>query len=181
MFPMPHDEQTHAETFDRPRKSAAKPRRRSLRRAITVDCRLECDGWDEAVVLQATDVSDEGVWLETPYALDPGEELVLSFPLPGDPEAEPVWAIAEVARVGMWRRKHDCHAAGMGLTFTYCSQEDLNRLSDALYGRPPRLPPSVRHTAPARSPIRRDDLPAPSAENEQPSLPAVLDWLLASE
>jgi hypothetical protein len=169
---MPHEQRTDTvEEFEWPRRAKSRVRRRSLRRALTVDCNLESDGWGGSVVLQATDVSDEGLWLETPYALEPGEELVVSFPLPGDPAAEPVWAIAEVARVGMWRRREDAHPHGMALVFTYCSQEDLNRLSDSLYGRPPRLPPSARRSA--------SQPPAPP--DEQPSLPAVLDWLLASE
>jgi hypothetical protein len=183
MVTMPHDQQVRADEFEWPRKPAAKVRRRSLRRAITVDCSLECDGWDGAVVLQATDVSDEGVWVETPYALDCGEELVVSFPVPGAPEAERIWAIAEVARVGMWRRRDDADAPGMGLVFTYCSQEDLNRLSDSLYGRPPPLPRSARARGAAQpSPGRFRRIEEPElALGDAPPLPAVLDWLLASE
>jgi hypothetical protein len=183
MVLMPHDQRTLAAQFEANGRHARKLRRRSLRRAFSVDCSLECDYWEGPVVLQATDVSDEGLWLETPYALQQGEEIVVSFPVPGAPDAERIWAIAEVARVGMWRRRDDGLPPGMGLVFTYCSQEDLNRLSDSLYGRPPHLPVEVRARTgalPPPTPLRRVEEPELTL-GDAPPLPAVLDWLLASE
>jgi hypothetical protein len=176
MIAMAHDLGSEAAELEQPRLRG-KRRRRSLRRALSVECCVECDAWEGSVVFDASDVSDEGLWLDTPYALAPGEELVVSFPLPGDPDAERVWAIAEVARVGMWRRRQDAYPAGMGLVFTYCSQEDLNRLSNALYGRPPRLPNAV----PTRGLPPAPAEPQPRLHEVEASLPAVLDWLLASE
>lgn len=139
--------------------------RRSVRRAVTVDCRLESDSWEGEVELSATDISDEGLWVETPCILARGEELVVSFPLPSNPN-ERVWAIAEVARVGLWRRRQDPYAAGMGLVFTYCSVEDRSRLRAALRGRPPRLPKARR-----RPPLPQR--PAGKGE-DMDALPAVL-------
>lgn len=136
--------------------------RRSLRRALTVDCRLESDSWEGEIILPATDISNEGLWVETPCVLARGEELVVSFALPNAP-AERVWAIAEVARVGMWRRRQDPYPPGMGLVFTYCSDEDKSRLSASLRGRPPRLPP-VRRPPPLPLPrasvVEDDEVPA---------------------
>lgn len=146
--------------------SSAMQARRSVRRALSLDCRLESDSWDGEVVLAATDVSDEGLWVETPCVLARGEELVVSFPLPSDP-GERVWAIAEVARVGMWRRRQDPYAPGMGLVFTYCSDEDRSRLRAALRGRPPRLPK-------ARRPPPLPQRAGVSALDESDGLPAVL-------
>ena len=138
--------------------------RRSLRRALTIDCRLESDSWEGEVVLPATDISNEGLWVETPCVLARGEELVVSFALPNAPSKR-VWAIAEVARVGMWRRRQDVYPPGMGLVFTYCSEEDKHRLSASLRGRPPRLP----------HPRRPPPLPKLSAvEALEPKLAAVL-------
>jgi len=175
---MLHDQRSERAEYERPVVTARKVRRRSPRRALHIDCRLECDYWEGALVLQASDVSDEGLWIDTPYALQPGEELVVSFPLPGDPAAERVWAIAEVARVGMWRRRRDEYPAGMALVFTYCSQEDLNRLANSLYGRPPRLPSWLTRAGSAPPPLPACSKPAPA---EEPPLPAVLDWSLAGE
>src|SRR5688500_11940984 len=137
--------------------------RRSLRRALTIDCRLESDSWEGEVVLPATDISNEGLWVETPCVLARGEELVVSFALPNRP-SERVWAIAEVARVGMWRRRQDPYPPGMGLVFTYCSEEDKHRLRTSRRGRPPRLP----------KPRRPPPLPRPTVVDAEPELPAVL-------
>lgn len=145
-------------------------RRRSLRRAVALECQLECDSWAEPVLLPATDVSDQGLWVETPLALERGEELVVSFTLPNAPSAPRLWAIAEVARVGLWRRRNDPHRAGMGLVFTYCDAADLNRLSRSLLGRPPRLPVARRPPAlPKRA----------AALVEISEVPPVLDFALA--
>lgn len=126
--------------------AAARRRRRSVRRALTVECQLECECWDAPVLLRATDVSTEGLWIETPYALDPGQELVVSFRIPEPCGAPRLWAIAEVARVGMWRRRGDAHPVGMGLRFTYLNDDDRVRLEAALLGRPPRLPSDALET-----------------------------------
>jgi hypothetical protein len=121
--------------------------RRSLRRALTIDCRIECESWEGAVFLPATDVSTEGLWIQTSCALSPGDEVVVSFALPNASPDQRVWATAKVARVGMWRRRDDVHAPGMGLMFTYCSDADRQRLAEFLVGRPPPLPPSSMRTA----------------------------------
>lgn len=144
-------------------------RRRSLRRAVAIDCQLECDSWDGPVQLPVTDLSDEGLWIETPFALDRGEELVVSFTLPDSPSGERLWAIAQVARVGLWRRRNDPHRAGMGLVFTYCDFGDQRRLSASLRGRPPRLPLA------RKPPV----LPTLAREPSGDGLPPVLDSLLA--
>ncbi len=114
--------------------------RRSLRRAVELECALQSDLWDGLIALSASDLSNEGVWLDTPYALEPGEELVLSFVPPGARQGEQVWAVAEVARVGLWRRRLDPWPAGMGLVFQYLSDVDRRFLARSLVGRPPRLP-----------------------------------------
>lgn len=129
-------------------------RRRSLRRAVAIPCAMQSDYWDGAVTLPASDLSTEGVWIDTPLPLEPGEELVLAFNPPGEPEAE-LWALAEVARVGMWRRAQDAWPSGMGLTFTYVSRPDRRLLSRCLVGRPPRLParrmpPQLPRSTPGR-------------------------------
>jgi hypothetical protein len=115
-------------------------RRRSLRRALSLECALQSELWDGLVSFGATDVSEEGLWVDTPYALDLGEELVLSFLPPGAPPGQELWAVAEVARVGLWRRRSDPGPPGMGLAFRYVSAVDRRFLARALVGHPPRLP-----------------------------------------
>lgn len=113
--------------------------RRSLRRAVNLQCALQSDLWDGLITLPASDLSNEGVWLDTPYALEIGEELVLSFVPPGAHQEEQVWAVAEVARVGLWRRRLDPWPAGMGLVFQYLNDVDRRFLERSLVGYPPRL------------------------------------------
>src|SRR3954469_22995050 len=99
-------------------------KRRSLRRAVALECGIQSEWWDGLLELPATDVSNEGIWVETAYALDPGEEVVVALLPPGARTGEEVWAMAEVARVGLWRRRIDPWPIGMGLRFTYCSRSD---------------------------------------------------------
>jgi hypothetical protein len=173
-----------APSFDAP-ATRLRSRRRSLRRAVTLDCKLESDVWDGSVVLSATDLSTEGLWVETPYALHEGEELVVSFELPGTREFGRVWAIAEVARVGLFRRRGEEQPSGMGLVFTYCSEDDRVRLRAALQGLPPPLPTSERRiSVPPPLPLPNVSATDGCASHDvfdDSALPAVLDWLLASD
>jgi PilZ domain len=152
-----------------------RPVRRSLRRALAIECNIECETWDGMVSLPVTDLSNEGLWVESEVSLSPGEELVVSFQLPDTPHAPRIWATARVARVGLWRRRDDVHASGMGLVFTYCSEADRRRLSAFLVGRPPPLPPACVRSV-ARELEANLMLLPPSVEL---ALPPVLDIELA--
>jgi hypothetical protein len=114
-------------------------RRRSLRRAVGLECSVACELWDGSLPLYATDVSHEGLWLDTPYPLDEGDEVVVSFAPPGAGPNEELWALAEVARVGMIEPWQTAFPAGMGISFTYLNAVDRRFLIDSLMGRPPRL------------------------------------------
>lgn len=139
-------------------------RRRSLRRAVMLPCALQSNYWDGSVSLPMSDLSDDGLWIDTSLPLEPGEEIVLAFQAPGRFRAE-LWAMAEVARVGMWRRADDMYPAGMGLLFTYVSKPDRRMLMQALQGRPPRLPPPLPKRPP---PLRRGP---PRLPHQPPPLP----------
>src|SRR4051794_15946628 len=118
----------------------AAKKRRSLRRAVLVECTVGNDGWDRSMGLRASDVSNDGLWIDTCFPLELGQELVLSFAPPGAAWHEEVWAVGEVARVGLWRRESDLWATGMGIAFTYLNAFDRRFLTNALIGHPPRLP-----------------------------------------
>lgn len=162
--------------------ASGKTRRRSVRRAVKLECNLESESWDGIVVLPATDLSGEGLWLESPYALDEGEEVVVSFALPGEGEPGRVWAIAEVARVGLWRRRgDDVRPPGMGLAFTYFSEDDRVRLHRALADLPPPIPTSAPEHAFRSPPLpKQEGGAAQPASLDDETLPVVLDWLLAA-
>lgn len=121
-------------------------RRRSLRRAISVECALRSERWDRELHLRASDVSTGGMWIETPSPVAPGEELIVSFQLPS--VGETMWAAARVVRVGSSREGEDARP-GMALAFTYCSERHMRLLARALQGHPPRLPQSDQRTADA--------------------------------
>jgi hypothetical protein len=118
----------------------SKTRRRSLRRHVGVICSVASQLWDGTVEFAASDISHEGLWIDTPYPLELGEEVVLSFVPPGARYHEDVWAVAAVARVGLWDTSSVPWEAGMGLSFTYFSAIDRRFLAHSLIGRPPRLP-----------------------------------------
>jgi len=116
-------------------------KRRSLRRAVALECTLQCELWDEELRLPASNLSIDGVWIETPISLDLGDELIVSFTPPGLAATETVWAAAKVVRVGSFRRQGDAaQSPGMGLSFTYFSEPHRRLLARSLQGHPPRLP-----------------------------------------
>ncbi len=132
-------------------------------------CALQSNYWDGSVSLPMGDLSADGLWIDTSLPLEPGEEIVLAFRPPGRLRGE-LWAMAEVARVGMWRRADDAFPAGMGLLFTYVSALDRRMLWQALQGRPPPLP-----KRPPPLPRRPPPLPyARASAVDDDALPPVL-------
>jgi hypothetical protein len=117
-------------------------RRRSLRRAVVVECTLRSPLWDgEERRMAASDLSVNGMWIDTALPIGPGTELIVCFTPPGRAHDEKVWASARVARVGTCHRPHDTAVpAGIGVVFTYCSEQHLRLLARSLEGCPPRLP-----------------------------------------
>ncbi len=113
-------------------------RRRNVRRAVAFECAVQSELWDDVVHLPASDLSEEGIWIETPIVLEPGEPLIVSFTPPGTRER--VWAAAEVVRRSRRRER----AQGVALAFTYCSEPHRAVLAQSLYGQPPRLPETPR-------------------------------------
>lgn len=119
-----------------------KGRRRSLRRAVTIECTLRCAHWEGERRVTASDLSVTGMWIDTELAFTPGTELIVCFTPPGRGHDEKVWASARVARVGAHGRPTDTALLrGIGVVFTYCSEQHLRLLARSLEGCPPRLPP----------------------------------------
>ncbi len=119
-------------------------RRRSLRRAVRLEADVASDLWDGSVPLLATNVSMHGLWLESELPLDAGAQLLVSLVPPRWQGAEPFVALAEVARVGLFRRQREQRSSGMGLTFIDFERLHEQQLREALRGLPPPLP--VRNT-----------------------------------
>lgn len=118
--------------------------RKALRRAVHLECETRSALWDETAPLLATDLSTEGIWLNSDLPLDVGEQLVLSFRPPRWPEwGWPVTVLAEVVRVALPRRREDRGLAGMGLRFLDLDPEQGARMASSLRGLPPPLPPAL--------------------------------------
>lgn len=113
--------------------------RRSLRRAVSVECEMESDLWDGQVPFRVTDLSDEGLWLRTGLPIECGEQVMVSFAPPRWPRNEPLVALASVVRVAMPRRREDHEHSGMGLRLVDLSPDERHLLRVALRGLPPPL------------------------------------------
>jgi hypothetical protein len=127
----------------------SRPGRRSLRRSVRLETDVMSELWDGAVPLLATDLSLQGLWLESDLPLHVGSELAVSFVPPRWPHAAPFCARARVARVALARRRLD--ASGPGLDVR---AEQAARLAEALRGVPPPLPRLLA----TRSRVRRATL-----------------------
>jgi hypothetical protein len=140
----------------------ARARRRAVRRPVAIECEVMSDQWDGVVSLPVTDLSRFGLWVQTLLTLEAGEEVMVSLMPPFWPNNSPLVALAAVSRVGMFRRRSDLHASGMGLEFTDIDTNESYLLANALRGWPSPL--SVNRTPEeTRQPViekRRYDIPA---------------------
>lgn len=125
--------------------------RRALRRAVDMPCEVISNYVDEPLLYWATDLSPYGLWLDTPFPMAAGEQVVVSF-------SPPVWwpgreliLFAEVIRSKAARGD-----TGMGMVFLDITAHEQRALSAWLRGRPPPLP---RRRARSRSSVR--PLPVP--------------------
>jgi hypothetical protein len=132
-------------------------RRSSLRRAVSFECDVRSGLWDGPAPHRVRDLSPEGLWLDSDLPLSAGDALVLVFRPPRWPaHLQPVSALAQVARVGLNRRRHDADPSGMGLRFVDLRPGDRHMLTHLLRGLPPPLPRPRRPRSP--SPARPDVL-----------------------
>jgi hypothetical protein len=122
-------------------QEVASRRRRSIRRAVAVEAQVTSAAWTDSVALTVTDLSPDGLWLESDLILSVGDELSLQF-APPRWEGSPMLRVrAHVARVSLLRRDGASgRSAGMGVQFTELAPAIAQQLEDALRGLPPPLP-----------------------------------------
>jgi hypothetical protein len=112
--------------------------RRSVRRATRTPCHAVGNLDFERLGDLALDLSPRGMLVacDAPVAL--GEEVIVSFVVPG---ADPLWldAEAEIARIVHGYRLGDPGYC-VGLRFTYIERSAHNELLTRLAGRPPPIP-----------------------------------------
>jgi hypothetical protein len=144
----------------------SKSRRGELRRAVRVEADVVSDCWDGSVPFVATNLSPDGLWLDSDLPLDVGEEVLVSLRPPHWGHEEPLTALAQVARVGLFRRRRERRVSGMGLRFVDMEQLHAELLQHVLRGLPPPLPKRSQ-----RSPLL--EVERPSIE-EMAGLPPIV-------
>ena len=94
---------------------AKREARKAVRRLVDLECAVYSELWGEAIAHRVTDVSEEGLWIQTDLLLEIGNEVTLTF-YPPDWE-EPLYVAGRVQRVELQRKPGDGRAVGMGIEF----------------------------------------------------------------
>ncbi|MFH1434644.1 MAG: PilZ domain-containing protein [Pseudomonadota bacterium] len=100
------------------------------------------DHWDEPVEYLCNDLSPRGAFLKTNFPLCPGENIVVSFKLPGADEEFDLFG--KVVRVDMPKREGDWGEAGMAIDFMGITGKERFLIRQDLRKVPPPLPFKVR-------------------------------------
>ena len=115
------------------RQFGAKPEaRRVVRRLVDLECEVYSDLWGEAITHRVTDVSEDGLWIQTDLLLEVGNEVTMTF-CPPDWE-EPLYVAGRVRRVELRPRPRDRNAVGMGIEFEAMRTDERRRLTQSLRG-----------------------------------------------
>jgi Tfp pilus assembly protein PilZ len=109
---------------------AKREARRTVRRLVDLECEVYSELWGEAVMHRVTDVSEEGLWIQTDLLLEIGTEVTLTF-YPPDWE-EPLYVAGRVQRVELQRRPGDGSAIGMGIAFEALRTDERRRLTQSM-------------------------------------------------
>ena len=109
---------------------AKREARRAVRRLVDLECEVYSELWGEAITHQATDVSEEGLWIQTDLLLEIGTEVALTF-YPPDSE-EPLYVAGRVQRVELQRKLGDGSAVGMGIEFEALRTDERRRLTHSM-------------------------------------------------
>lgn len=115
--------------------------RRSLRRSVLIDCQVVRERDFSLIGERAVDLSPHGMLLSSNRTLRVGEELIVTFRVPGTK----TWVdtFATVARVVHGRRPGD-RGPSLGLSFHGLSPEDDRLVRASLVAFPPTLPARPR-------------------------------------
>jgi len=106
--------------------------RRAVRRLVDLECEVHSEVWGEAITHRVTDVSEEGLWIQTDLLLEIGSDVTLTF-YPPDWE-EPLYVAGRVQRVELQRRPGDGSAVGMGIEFEALRADERRRLTRGMRG-----------------------------------------------
>jgi len=109
---------------------AKREARRAVRRLVDLECGVYSELWGEAISHRVTDVSEEGLWIQTDLLLEIGTEVTLSF-YPPDWE-EPLYVAGRVQRIELQRKPGEGSAVGMGVEFEALRTDERRRLTRSM-------------------------------------------------
>jgi Tfp pilus assembly protein PilZ len=109
---------------------AKREARGAVRRLIDLECGVFSDVWGEAIMHRATDVSEDGLWIETDLLLEVGSEVTLTF-YPPDWEA-PLYVAGRVQRVELERGASRSTSIGMGIAFEALRTDERRQLTQSM-------------------------------------------------
>lgn len=113
------------------RQFGAKPEARAVvRRTVDLECEVYADLWGEPIAHRVTDVSENGLWIQTDLLLEIGTEVTLTF-FPPEWE-EPLCVAGRVRRVDLRVRAGDGNAVGMGIEFEALRRDERRRLRHSM-------------------------------------------------
>jgi Tfp pilus assembly protein PilZ len=104
--------------------------RRAVRRIVDLECDVYCELWGEAIAHRATDVSEDGLWIQTELLLEVGTEVSLTFHPPD--WDEPLYVAGRVQRVDLQPRPGAGRAVGMGIEFQALRTDERRRLTQSM-------------------------------------------------
>ncbi len=104
---------------------------------MELPCELVSRYVDEPLLYWATDLTPFGAWLETPFPMELGEQVVICVRPGVWWHARELMLFAEVTRVASGRELHE---RGMALAFLDASPHEERALAAWLRNRPPPLP-----------------------------------------
>jgi Tfp pilus assembly protein PilZ len=106
--------------------------RRAVRRTVDLECDVYCELWGEAIAHRASDLSEEGLWIQTELLLETGTEVALTFHPPDWEEL--LYVAGRVQRVELQPRPGEGRAVGMGIEFQALRTDERRRLTQSLRG-----------------------------------------------
>ena len=109
---------------------AKRESRGAVRRLIDLECGVYCDVWGDVIPHRVTDVSEDGLWIETELLLEVGTEVTLTF-YPPDWD-EPLCVTGHVRRVELERGPGRLTSIGMGIAFDALRNDERRQLRDSM-------------------------------------------------
>ncbi|MEM7139299.1 MAG: PilZ domain-containing protein [Myxococcota bacterium] len=109
---------------------AKREARGAVRRLIDLECGIYSDVWGEVIVHRVTDVSEDGLWVETDLLLEEGSDVTLTF-YPPDWE-EPLCVAGRVCRVELEPEAAGSSTIGMGIAFDALRSEERRHLRQSM-------------------------------------------------